>query len=152
MNKDERQKQVEVRREQAAKREALKTKLKMFGFGIPVGIALTLVAGFWNGWIVTGGNAERMAQDAANQARVTALVPYCVDNFKDSKDYRKHLASLKATSHWSRGSFIGDGGWSKSPDGEDAGSLVRDACADKILADAAATEKAATAKAGSTGG
>lgn len=142
MDKEQRQLDHETKREKKNNRDLRITKGKwFFGGGVVLGAAAFIIA-FSNGLIVTGSNAEGMARDAANKANVAALTPYCVENFKASRDYTKNLAALEKTSTWSRGSYIGDGPWS-----DGMSSSVNRACADAILADVEASKKAAEAKA-----
>lgn len=77
-----------------------------------------------------------MARDAANRAEASIITPYCVANFNKSPNAKANMAVLEKTNHWERGQFIVDGGWAQAPDGSGQGSLVANACADKLLADA----------------
>jgi hypothetical protein len=106
-----------------------------------MGVVVTLIIGFSTGSLVTSSSAERMARDAANDAEVAAILPYCVANFRASRDLEKNLAALKETSSWMRDQFIGEGGWANTPDGEGVSSAVRTECAEKLLADNVAAKK-----------
>ena len=74
-------------------------------------IVATLVIGFtWGGW-VTGGTAERTAAQAATAARADLAAAICVSRFESAPDTVINLASLKASSSWSRSDYIEKGGW-----------------------------------------
>lgn len=93
------------------------------------------------GHTTTYANAERMARDAANRAEAAVITPYCVANFNASPDATANLAVLEKTNHWGRGEFIAAGGWANARDGSSRGSLVANACTDKLLADVTSAEK-----------
>jgi hypothetical protein len=75
-------------------------------------IAATMIVGFtWGGW-VTGGSAEEMVTDGADQARAEVAAAVCVQEFMQAADAGVQLASLKQiTSSWGREDFVEDGGW-----------------------------------------
>jgi hypothetical protein len=110
--------------------------VRYFIGGLIVGAILSPVLLFSFGHTTTTANAERMARDAANRAEAMVITPYCVANFNKSPDAKANMAALEKTNHWERGTFISEGGWAQAPDGSGRGSLVANACADKLLADA----------------
>jgi hypothetical protein len=95
-------------------------------------IAATLILGFtWGGW-VTGGTAEEMAADAAEQARTEVAAAICIDRFMAAGDARPQLALLKEIERsWDREDFIEEGGWAMVGDQEydDAAEL----CAERLM-------------------
>ena len=109
--------------------------------GFIAGALLSPALLFSFGHTTTYANAERMARDAANRAEAAVITPYCVANFNASPDVKANLAVLEKTNHWDRGEFIAAGGWANAPDGSSQGSLVANACADKLLADVTSAEK-----------
>jgi hypothetical protein len=108
--------------------------------GIGIGAVATVVVGFyWGGW-VTGGTAWQTAQREAKQAVVTALVPICVEKFRQAADSPAKLIELKKISYsWEQGSFIEKGGWALMPGSNTADSGVARACAETLSSDKAAT-------------
>jgi alpha/beta superfamily hydrolase len=111
-------------------------------------VVATLIIGFsWGGW-VTGGTAQEMAEDAAEQGRAQVAAAVCVENFMSAADAGVQLTSLKGTSSsWQRENFIEDGGWAKVDDQEydDAAEL----CADRLIEmEPPATQEAATTETG----
>ena len=134
MNKQEQQDQLAIKRAKADRREALKSKGKLLAGGFAAGVVLTLVLGFSSGNFITPSNAERMAREAANDAKTAALVPYCVASFNESPDVKKNLAALLKTSEWMRDQFIRDGKWA----GAEASSQINGACAKQLVTEAKA--------------
>jgi hypothetical protein len=110
------------------------------------GIVATMIVGFtWGGW-VTGGSAQKMVNDAADQARAEVAAAVCVQEFMQAADAGVQLASLKQiTSSWAREDFVEEGGWAMiaSEEYDDAADL----CAKRLMGmeapiaqEAAATE------------
>jgi hypothetical protein len=112
-------------------------------------IVATMILGFsWGGW-VTGGTAQEMAQDAAEQARAEVAAAVCVDEFMQAADAGVQLTSLKEiSSSWGREDFVEEGGWAMVADQEydDAADL----CAERLMKmEAPAAQEAATTETGS---
>jgi hypothetical protein len=143
MDKQSQEVKVSAKRAKAQKMDALISNAKLFGAGIAVGVVATLIVGFSTDSLVTPSNAERMARDAANEAEIAAVLPYCIANFRASPNLEKNLAALQKTSSWMRDQFIGEGKWANTPDGEGVSSSVLSACAEKLVADDKAAKKAA---------
>ena len=122
------------------KKQSSRTIRYLIG-GFIAGAILSPALLFSFGHTTTYANAERMARDAANRAEASVITPYCVANFNESPDAKANLAALEKTNHWDRGEFIAAGGWANAPDGSSRGSLVANACADKLLTDATSAEK-----------
>lgn len=96
-------------------------------------VVVALIVGFsWGGW-VTGGTAEEMAAEAAEQAQAQVAASVCVDEFMNAPDARTQLASFKEIdSSWDQENFVEDGGWAVI-----AGEKYDDAaevCAELLLA------------------
>jgi hypothetical protein len=112
-------------------------------------IVATLIVGFtWGGW-VTGGSAQDMAEEAAEQARAEVAAAVCVEQFMAAADARLQLASLKEnTSSWRQENFIEDGGWAVIADQEYDGAA--ELCADKLVEmEPPAAQEASSSEAGS---
>jgi hypothetical protein len=111
-------------------------------------IVTTMIIGFtWGGW-VTGGTAEEMVEDAAEQGRAEVAAALCVERFMEAADARPQLASLKDTrSSWQRENFIEEGGWAMiaGQEYDEAAEL----CAERLIEmEAPAAQEAATTEAG----
>jgi hypothetical protein len=98
-------------------------------------IALAIVGFNWGGW-VTGGTADKQAAVAAQDAVVMALVPICVERFREQSDAAtKTDALMKTDSSWGRGNIVEKSGFATMPGSKTANSDVARACAE-ILAKA----------------
>jgi hypothetical protein len=100
-----------------------------------VGAAVIAIVGFSAGWVVTGGSAQRMAQQQGDKAVIAALTPICVAQFKgQAPDVRTtQLAALKGENSWSRGDYVEKQGWATMPGGKKAEDEVADACATELM-------------------
>jgi hypothetical protein len=93
------------------------------------GVIATLVIGFGVAGWVTGGRAEAMAQEAANNARMELAVAVCVDDFVHAKDAGARLAKLKSAEFYERGDVIATAGYATMPDRQEADSALAMRCA-----------------------
>jgi hypothetical protein len=74
-------------------------------------VVATIVGFSWGGW-VTGGSAEKMAEDSAAQARQEVGAIVCVDRFMAAPDAGVQLTALKEiSSSYAQGKFVEEGGW-----------------------------------------
>jgi hypothetical protein len=112
-------------------------------------IVATMVVGFtWGGW-VTGGTAQEMVENAAEEGRAQVAAAVCVETFMAAPDAGLQLASLKEnTSSWRQENFIEEGGWAVISDQEYDGAA--ELCADRLVEmEAPAAQEAAATEAGS---
>jgi hypothetical protein len=93
--------------------------------------ALAIIGFAWGGW-VTGGSAERTAENRASSAVVATLAPICLDQFQRTPDSVMQLAALKKISSYDQTSFIEKAGWATMPGGTSPTSGVAKACAGLI--------------------
>jgi hypothetical protein len=78
-------------------------------------IVATVVGFTWGGW-VTGGSAQKMAENAAAQGRQEVAAVVCIDRFMAASDVGIQLTALKAiSSSYQREKFVQDGGWAIMP-------------------------------------
>ncbi len=95
-------------------------------------IVLAIIGFAWGGW-VTGGTAQKMADEMAKEAVVSRLAPICVDQFHQDSEKDQKLKEMKAKDAWKRDDYVEKQGWAtivgeKKPDSEVAGK-----CAEKIM-------------------
>jgi hypothetical protein len=95
-------------------------------------IVATLVAGFGLGGWVTGGTAQRMADEAAAASRHQLAAAVCADHFMRAADARARLAKLQALEWWARDEHVRDGGWATMPGEKEADSVVAQLCATRL--------------------
>lgn len=97
-------------------------------------VALTMIVGFsWGGW-VTGGTAQAMAAQSAQDAVVKRLGPVCVTQFQQNSGKEQILKELEQTDSWKRGEFIEKQGWATMPGETKPDSLVAAECERLLLA------------------
>jgi hypothetical protein len=105
-------------------------------------VIVTVIVGFaWGGW-KTSSAAERMAENAAKDARAELVAAVCVERFLGAPDAQTQLAALKEANSWQRDTLITEGGWTKLPGVEEPVSQAAELCAEK-LADATLSNKQA---------
>jgi hypothetical protein len=74
-------------------------------------IVATVVGFHWGGWM-TGGSAQKMAEESASQARQEMAAVVCVDRFMAAPDAGVQLTALKAIeSSYAQSKFVEDGHW-----------------------------------------
>jgi hypothetical protein len=102
-------------------------------WGVAGGAALIALLGFtWFGW-VSGGTAEKMAQEKSEAAVVAVLTPVCVEKFKESADAAKNFEALKKIEYsWEKSTFVEKGGWATPPGAEKPNSALASACAEAL--------------------
>ncbi len=98
-------------------------------------VAVALVAGFtWGGW-VTGGTAESMAADAADEGRYDLASAICVEKFMAAPDAAAQLTALQdISSGYRQRQFVEAGSWAVMPGLEKAARESADLCAKSLAA------------------
>lgn len=93
-------------------------------------IALAIIGFSWGGW-TTAGKADAAARTQVDDAVVGALVPVCVDRFRQAGDAGANLAALRRLDFSSQADFVEKGGWAAVPGNNSAErvSAVARACA-----------------------
>ena len=90
--------------------EKIKQSIVPALIGVVIGMLLmTFGFGF-----VSGGTATEMAEQAAQDASVAALVPICVANAQADPDT---MATVLAMSSYQRRTGVANAGWATYPDG-----------------------------------
>ena len=108
--------------------KAKATKTVVF-WSLVAAIILTMVVGFnWGGW-VTGGNAQKMT----NEAVVDRLAIVCVGQYDQDLGKIQKLRELKETSSYRRDDFVKEQGWATMPGEESPDNKAADACAKQLM-------------------
>jgi hypothetical protein len=103
-------------------------KVKYGIWGLIGGAVLAMVLGFvWGGWTTSS-----TANAAAAKAVVSSQAAICVAQFVKQPNHEAKLKEFGEVSSWTRGEFIGKGGWDKMPGQEKADSDVAAACAEGL--------------------
>ena len=95
-------------------------------------IALSIIGFAWGGW-VTGGTAQKMAEDMAEDAVVGRLAPICVEQYNQISEKDQKLQKLKDTDSWRRSDYVEKQGWATMPGEKDPDSKVAKKCADMLM-------------------
>ena len=108
--------------------------IKPVVWGAIAGSVLTMILGFSYGGWTTSGTAARVAQQQADTAVTTALVPLCIAQSKADGAVVKKMAELKTlTSSYEQRDFVTKTGWANAPGSGDANRDVAEACATALL-------------------
>ena len=96
-------------------------------------IVLTMIIGFSLGGWVTGGTAQKMAEEMAGKAVVDRLAAICVVQFKQDPEKDKKLKELKEKSSWDQGDYVQKQGWATMPGEKTPDREVADECAKLLM-------------------
>ena len=110
-----------------------KEYIKPFVWGLVVSAVLTMIIGFAFGGWVTGGTAQEMAGEMAEQAVVDRLAPICVVQFNQDPEKDRKLKELKEKSSWDRKDYVKEQGWATMPGEKEPDSNVADECARRLV-------------------
>ncbi len=95
------------------------------------GIVLAIIGFAWAGW-VTGGSAQKMAEELAQNTVVARLAPICVEQFNQDSEKDQKLTTLKETKSWERDDYVEKQGWATMPGENEADSKVAAKCAELL--------------------
>jgi hypothetical protein len=101
-------------------------------WGAVAGAAIMAITGFSQlGW-TTSATAEKIAQERAGAAVVSALVPFCIAKAELDPD-KTVLTKLQADSAWyTRSDIVAKAGWATVGNDKLPDSALAQACADKL--------------------
>ncbi len=104
------------------------------GFWGAIGGAIVLaIIGFaWGGW-VTGGTAQKMAAELAEDAVVSRLAPICVEQYNQDSEKDQKLIELKEESSWMRRDYVEMQGWATIPGEQNPDRNVAERCTDMLM-------------------
>jgi len=95
-------------------------------------IVLAAIGFAWGGW-VTGGTAQEMAEEMAENAVVARLAPICVEQFKQDSEKDQKLKDLKKEDSWKKDDYVEKQGWATMPGEKKPDSKVAGKCAEMIV-------------------
>ena len=110
-----------------------KEYIKPFVWGLVVSAVLTMIIGFAFGGWVTGGTAQEMAKEMADEAVIDRLAPICVVQFNQDPEKDRKLKELKEKSSWDRKDYVEKQGWATMPGEKEPDSNVADECARRLV-------------------
>ena len=108
-----------------------KIKIGLWG-AIGGAIVLAIIGFVWGGW-VSGGTAQKMAEEMAEDAVVDRLAQICVAQFNLDPAKDQKLKELKETTSYQRGDYVEKQGWATMPGEKEPDSKVADKCAEQIM-------------------
>ena len=108
-----------------------KVKLGLWG-ALGGAIVLAIIGFAWGGW-VTGGTAQEMAEEMAENAVVARLAPICVEQFRQDSEKDQKLIGLKKEDSWKRDKFVEKHGWATMPGEKKPDGKVAERCAEMIV-------------------
>ncbi len=105
-------------------------------YGAAIGaIAISILGFSWGGW-VTGGSADKMANDMARHEVTTAMVPVCLDLASRDPARDAKLATIRSAASYNRRSKLMDAGWATVPGSETPDRDLAEACIAELDLDA----------------
>jgi hypothetical protein len=110
-----------------------KEYIKPFVWGLVVSAVLTMIIGFAFGGWVTGGTAQEMAEEMADEAVIDRLAPICVTQFNQDPEKDKKLQELKEISSYQRGDYVEKQGWATMPGEKEPDSNIANECAKRLV-------------------
>ena len=108
-------------------------KIKPGLWGALGGAIILAIVGFaWGGW-VTGGTAQKMAEERAEIAVLGRLAPICVEQFKQDPAKDQKLKDLKKEDAWKKSDYVAEQGWATMPSEKEPDSQIAEKCAELIV-------------------
>ena len=108
-------------------------KIKLGLWGALGGAVVLAIIGFaWGGW-VTGGTAQEMAEEMAENAVVARLAPICVEQFRQDSEKDQKLIGLKKEDSWKRDAYVEKHGWATMPGEKKPDGKIAEKCAEMIV-------------------
>ena len=107
----------------------MKKDVKIFAWGMGVGMVLLLIVIFSTGWVVTSSSAKATAHEISTNAMVERLAPISVAQFMQDPNREERLKELKALDSWKRTDYVKEQGWAIMPGEKEADWGVANECA-----------------------
>ena len=98
-----------------------------------LGAIATMFVGFnWGGWTL-GSTVDKLLKERGDSSVVAALVPICVDKFRQAANASTNLTELNKINYdWDRSTYVEKGGWATMPGATSADAAVARACAEML--------------------
>ncbi len=108
-------------------------KIKTGVSGAIIGAIVLAKIGFaWGGW-VTGGTAQKMAEEMAEDAVVGRLARICVEQYYQDSERDQKLEELKNERSSMRSGYVNNQGWAAMPGEQNTDDKVAEMCADMLM-------------------
>lgn len=102
------------------------------GGAVAGAVAMTIFGFSVMGW-TTANSAERNAQDRADTAVASALVPLCITKAQQDPDAAKIAKFRAEESSYSRYQLVSDAGWATVMGSSSSSWLLARACSDRLF-------------------
>jgi len=108
-------------------------KIKLGGWSAAGGAVLAMIVGFnWGGW-VTGGTADVLAKEIAENSVAKRFTPSCVARANQDGMKEQKLKEIKAKDAWDAQKFVEAQGWATLPGEASPDSKVAEGCAKSLM-------------------
>ena len=108
-------------------------KIKPGVWGAIGGAIVLAIIGFtWGGW-VTGGTAQTMAEEMAEDAVAARLAPICVEQYNRDSEKDQKLKELNEEKSWERDDYVRKQGWATMPGEKNPDIKVSEKCAELVI-------------------
>lgn len=104
-------------------------------YGVLGGAIAVSILGFTYGGWTTSGTAQDMAQDHANKAVTSAMVPVCLDMSASDPERAEKLASVQDASGFGRRRAMMETGWATLPGTDTPNNDLAAACIEGLELD-----------------
>ncbi len=105
-------------------------------YGALLGAAFVGIVGFsWGGWM-TGGGANKMASEMAQDEVIAALVPFCLDMSRTDSERVAKLATIRDATSYKRRDAVMATGWATMPGADAPNRDLAQACIEGLNLDA----------------
>ena len=105
-------------------------------YGAFLGAAFVGIVGFsWGGWM-TGGSANKMASEMAQDEVIAALVPVCLDLSQTDNERMAKLATIREAASYKRRDAVMATGWATMPGSDAPNRDLAQACIEGLDLDA----------------
>ncbi len=108
-------------------------KIKQGLWGAVGGAIVLAIIGFTFGGWVTGGTAQQMAEEMAENAVLDRLAPICVEQFNQDSGKDQKLIAMKEGNSWERGGYVEKQGWATMPGEQNPDSRVAERCGNMLM-------------------
>ncbi|MAC77704.1 MAG: hypothetical protein CML66_06530 [Rhodobacteraceae bacterium] len=103
-------------------------------YGALIGATALAIVGFaWGGW-VTGGTAQDMAENRAQEELTSAMVPVCLDKALADPQRSAKLETIGAATRFRQRDALMDAGWATMPGSDSPDRDIAQACLDAMAA------------------
>ncbi len=125
--------QSKIRAAETAVAEVKRQRIRLSALSAVGGFLLFAVGGHWFPGYQLDSTAIATSKDSAANAVSEVMAELCAERFMKASGFEARLTGLKdATGDWSKASYIRDGAWAETPDGEKSDQATAGKCVSLI--------------------